>query len=205
MASVTKKPNGTYLIRFCLGKVDLGNQKTVSKIFRPSRPNLGYASLQKEINLFIDETEVQLLSGTFENSTGAKVVPQAPGRMLFSDFCEKFIEIKQNDLTPCTLAFYKQITATHLIPTYGKMHLAYLKEHRRGTYSRLLMTCKLNEHLHKIDLRAREMLRSIIDRVAAERGINEAMKAENALLWVQEMNNCKSAAEEILLREVINQ
>ena len=43
--------------------------------------------------------------------------------MLFSDFCEKFIEIKQNDLAPGTLAFYKQIIATHLIPTYGKMHL----------------------------------------------------------------------------------
>ena len=91
------------------------------------------------------------------------------------------------------------------IGKYGKMHLVYLKEHRRGTYSHLLMTCKLNEHLHKIDEQAQEMLRSIIDRLAAERGINEAIKAENALLWVQEMNNCKAAAEEIVLREVVYQ
>ena len=91
------------------------------------------------------------------------------------------------------------------IGKYGKMHLAYLKEHRRGTYSHLLTTCTLNEHLHKIDQQAHEMLRSIIDRLATERGVNEALKAENALLWVQEMNNCKSAAEEIVLREVIYQ
>ena len=91
------------------------------------------------------------------------------------------------------------------IGKYGDLHLAYLKEYRRGTYSRLLTTCTLNEHLHKIDQQAHEMLNRIIDRLAAGRGVNEAMKAENALLWVQEMNNCKSAAEEIVLREVVYQ
>lgn len=91
------------------------------------------------------------------------------------------------------------------IGKYGDLHLAYLKEYRRGTYSHLLTTCTLNEHLHKIDQQAHEMLNSIIDCLAAERGVNEAMKAENALLWAQEMNNCKSAAEEIVLREVIYQ
>ena len=91
------------------------------------------------------------------------------------------------------------------IGKYGDLHLAYLKEYRRGTYSHLLTTCKLNEHLHKIDLQAHEMLNSIIDRLATERGVNEALKAENTLLWVQEMNNCKATAEEIVLREVIYQ
>ena len=91
------------------------------------------------------------------------------------------------------------------IGKYGDLHLAYLKEHRRGTYSHLLTTCTLNEHLHKIDQQAHEMLNRIIDRFAAGRGVNEAMKAENALLWAQEMNNCKSAAEEIILKEIIFQ
>ena len=91
------------------------------------------------------------------------------------------------------------------IGKYGKMHLAYLKEHRRGTYSHLLTSGALNEYLHKIDEQAHEMLRGTLNRLAAERGVNEAMKAENALLWVQEMNNCKSDAEEIVLREVVYQ
>ena len=91
------------------------------------------------------------------------------------------------------------------IGKYGDLHLAYLMEHRRGTYSHWLTTGKLNEYLHTIDEQAREAVRGIVARLAAERGVNEAMKAENALLWVQEMNNCKSAAEEIVLREVIYQ
>lgn len=95
---------------------------------------------------------------------------------------------------------------THFpIGKYGDLHLAYLKAHKKATYITLLTTCKLNEYLHKIDAQAHEMLHSIIDSLASERGVNEALKAENALLWVQEMNNCKSAAEEIVLREVVYQ
>ena len=90
------------------------------------------------------------------------------------------------------------------ISKYGKMHLAYLKEHRRGTYSHLLTSGTLNEYLHKIDEQAQEMLRStLINRLAAERGINEALKAENGLLWVQEMNNCKEQAEEVVVNDLI--
>ena len=91
------------------------------------------------------------------------------------------------------------------IGKYGNLHLAYLKEHRRGTYSHLLTSGTLNDYLHKIDLRAHEMFRSTLNRLAAERGVNEALKAKNALLWAQVMNNCKSAAEEIVLREVVYQ
>ena len=47
------------------------------------------------------------------------------------------------------------------------------------------------------------MLHSIIDSLASERGVNEALKAENALLWVQEMNNCKAAAEEVVMKGLI--
>ncbi len=123
MASITKKPNGTYLVRFSVGRDDLDNHKTVSKIFKPSKPNLGYAALQKELNFFIETTEVQILNGEFTGAAGKNSVPTSPGKMLFSDFCEKYLEIKKNDLAPGTLAFYQKIIRNHLIPTYGKMHL----------------------------------------------------------------------------------
>lgn len=123
MASITKKPNGTYLVRFSVGRDDLGNHKTVSKIFKPSKPNLGYAALQKELNFFIETTEVQILNGEFTGAAGKNSVPTSPGKMLFSDFCEKYMEIKKNDLAPGTFSFYQKIIWNHLIPTYGKMHL----------------------------------------------------------------------------------
>ena len=91
------------------------------------------------------------------------------------------------------------------IGKYGRMHLDYIKNHRRGRYTTLLTEGKLNAWLHKIDLEANEMLETIIPRLAAERGIDENLKARDMLRWVAEMNSIKASAEEIVLREVIYQ
>ena len=89
------------------------------------------------------------------------------------------------------------------IGKYGRMHLDYIKQHRRGRYTTLLIEGKLNTRLHEIDLEANEMLETIIHRLTAERGIDENMKALDMLRWVTEMNNIKANAEEIVLREVV--
>ena len=89
------------------------------------------------------------------------------------------------------------------IGKYGRMHLDYIKQHRRGRYTTLLTEGKLNARLHEIDLEANEMLETIIPRLTAERGIDENMKARDMLRWVAEMNNIKANAEKIVLREVI--
>ena len=89
------------------------------------------------------------------------------------------------------------------IGKYGRMHLDYIKQHRRGRYTTLLTEGKLNVRLHEIDLEANEMLESIIAHLAAERGIDENLKARDTLRWVAEMNNIKSSAEEIVLWEVV--
>ena len=89
------------------------------------------------------------------------------------------------------------------IGKYGNLHLAYLKAHRPGTYTSLLTQFRLNEYLHGIDERAKEMVRAITDRLARERGVDETLKAQDGLRWAQEMNNCKVAAEEDVLSELI--
>ena len=89
------------------------------------------------------------------------------------------------------------------IGKYGGMHLDYIKQHHRGRYTTLLTEGKLNVRLHEIDLEANEMLESIIAHLAAERGIDEDLKARDMLRWVAEMNNVKASAEEIVLREVV--
>ena len=89
------------------------------------------------------------------------------------------------------------------IGKYGRMHLDYIKQYRRGRYTTLLTEGKLNARLHEIDLEANEMLETIIPRLTAERGIDENMKARDMLRWVAEMNNIKASAEEIVLREVV--
>ena len=89
------------------------------------------------------------------------------------------------------------------IGKYGRMHLDYIKQYRRGRYTTLLTEGKLNALLHEIDLEANEMLDTIIPRLATERGIDEDLKAQDMLIWVAEMNNIKASAEEIALREVV--
>ena len=89
------------------------------------------------------------------------------------------------------------------IGKYGRMHLDYIKRHCRGRYTTLLTEGKLNARLHEIDLEANKMLESTITCLAAERGIDENLKARDMLRWVAEMNNIKTSAEEIVLREVI--
>ena len=86
---------------------------------------------------------------------------------------------------------------------YGRLHLEYLKAHRKGYHTTLLMEGTLNQRLHEVDIEAKAMVESIITRLAAERGIDEDLKARDMLRWVAEMNNIKASAEEIVLREVV--
>ena len=89
------------------------------------------------------------------------------------------------------------------IGKYGRLHLEYLKELRKGRYTNLLSEGTLNQRLYEIDLEANEMLEIIIPRLAAERGIDEDLKARDMFAWIAEMNNIKTSAEEIVLREVV--
>ena len=89
------------------------------------------------------------------------------------------------------------------IGKYGQFYLDFIKNHRRGRYTTLLTEGNLNVQLHEIDIEANETLEPIIPRLAAERGIDENLKARDMLRWVTEMNNIKASAEEIVLREVV--
>ena len=93
---------------------------------------------------------------------------------------------------------------THFsIGKYGSLRLAFMKAHRKGTYTTLLTQCRLNAYLHDIDTVAKERVRLITAQLAKSRGIDENLKAADALEWVAQMNSCKLAAEEIVMGEVI--
>ena len=93
----------------------------------------------------------------------------------------------------------------YVIEKFGKLRLEFLKGHRRGTYGNLRAQAKLNKHLHKIDIQASELLESIISDLSKKNGINEQLKATDQMRWVQEMNNLKACAEEIVLQEIVYQ
>lgn len=85
------------------------------------------------------------------------------------------------------------------------MRLDYLKTYRKGQYTTLLTQGVLAAHLVAIDAAARYMVKTVTADLANQRGTDEKLKASEPLRWVQEMNNCKAQAEEIVLREVIYQ
>ena len=101
--------------------------------------------------------------------------------------------------------FRETNTTEHHIGKYGLLYRDYIKQHKRGTYTTLLTEGRLNAHLHEIDVQAASMVEAIVANLSRERGIDEELKARDALQWVSEMNNIKASAEEIVLREVIYQ
>ena len=89
------------------------------------------------------------------------------------------------------------------IGKYGRIHLDYLKRHRRGRYSTLLGEGRLNAYLADVDEQAQEMLSSLTVELAKTQGIDEHLKATDQMRWVQMMNNVRSSAEETVMRELI--
>ena len=92
---------------------------------------------------------------------------------------------------------------TYEIGQYGKLRLAFIQQHRRGTYTTLLTENRLNEHLHNIDEQAHEQIDLHIAQMAERVGVTEELKAFDPMRWVQMMNNIKASAEEIVLKEVV--
>ena len=89
------------------------------------------------------------------------------------------------------------------IGKYGNLHLDFIKKHHRGTYTTLFTENRLNEHLHNIDLQAREQLDLLTAQMAEKMDVTEELKASDPMRWVRLMNNIKVLAEEIVLKEVV--
>ena len=92
---------------------------------------------------------------------------------------------------------------TYEIGKYGRLHLEFIKQHRRGTYTTLLTENRLNEHLHGIDEQAHEQLDLLTTQMAKQMRVSEELKASDPMRWVQMMNNIKASAEEIVMKEVV--
>ena len=89
------------------------------------------------------------------------------------------------------------------IGLWGQRHLRYLKEYRRATYITLFTSGRLNNYLADIDRQAQERMERLTEQMKRVQGITEQLKAENALEWVQRMNNIRACAMEIVNEEII--
>ena len=86
---------------------------------------------------------------------------------------------------------------------YGMLRRSYLANHKHGIYTGMLLTGELNSHLEEIDRQATEMVEKLVEKMAAEQGVTESLKASDQMKWVGLMNNFKASAEEVVMNELV--
>lgn len=89
------------------------------------------------------------------------------------------------------------------IGIWGRRHLRYIRKHKVGLYAELLTTGKLNDYLADLNEQAEAMFSRLVKQLPEKEGVTEALKAENQMLWVQRMNNIRSAAMESVANDLI--
>ena len=89
------------------------------------------------------------------------------------------------------------------IGIWGQRHLRFIKQHKKVLYSQLLTFGKLNGYLADIDQQAEGMFFRLVKQFAAQEGITEELKAADQMAWVQQMNNIRARAMEIVNSEII--
>ena len=96
-----------------------------------------------------------------------------------------------------------EVPETPKVGKFGMLRRSFLRNHRKALYTGMMLTDKLNAHLEQVDMEANRMLEKLVSQMAQEQGVTEELKAENQLTWVTMMNNLRSAAEEVVLTELV--
>ena len=89
------------------------------------------------------------------------------------------------------------------IGKYSRMRHRYLKEHRKIQYTTMILDGTLYDHLEEIDRICNERMESMVAAMKKQQRITEELKARDQLAWVGAMNNIRSCAEEVILRELV--
>ena len=89
------------------------------------------------------------------------------------------------------------------IGIWGQRNLRYIRKHKVNLYAELLTTGKLNDYLADLNEQAEALFSRLVKQLSEKEGVTEVLKTENQMLWVQRMNNIRSAAMEIVANDLI--
>ena len=89
------------------------------------------------------------------------------------------------------------------IGKYGRMHRDYLQEHNPIRFDDLVLDGKLWTYLADLNEQARNRLQLIIRQMQEAESVNDELKENNQMAWVQAMNSIHNRAEEIVLHELV--
>ena len=89
------------------------------------------------------------------------------------------------------------------IRIWGQRHKRFLLNHHKVRYYNLLTSCKLTDYLADINEQAENMYQLLVKQLAEKESVTEQLKAENPMLWIQQMNNIQNRAREIVNESII--
>ena len=85
----------------------------------------------------------------------------------------------------------------------GNASKEYLKEHKSGTYTYLLLTARLDSYLADLNEQAQERFELIETQMRSAEGVTEELKRQNPMEWVRHCNNIRNRVAEIIKQELI--
>ena len=120
---------------------------------------------------------------------------------------EKYIYNEQNGMHYELVGDYYlpllTLPETPPIGVWGRRRKHYLKEHRPVLYNTMLLSGELFQHLAEVKQQANELHDRLIKQMTAQAGINEQLKEQDQMAWVQQMNTIDAQIREFLYTELI--
>ena len=92
---------------------------------------------------------------------------------------------------------------TRSIGVWGQRRLRYLKQHHKVLYYNLLTSGKLHSHLADVEKEAQSLFSRLVKEYAEKEGVTEQLKATDQMKWVRRMNNIRSRANKLIVKEII--
>jgi len=89
------------------------------------------------------------------------------------------------------------------IGIWGERRRRYLRTVKRPIYTGMLFSGTLTAHLEEIDRTADDLFERLVTQMAEREGVNEHLKADNQMLWVQRMNSILYRAKVIVQKDLI--
>ena len=89
------------------------------------------------------------------------------------------------------------------IGKYGRMHRDYLQEHNPIRFDDLVLEGKLWTYLADLNEQAQDRLQLLIRQMQEAESVNDELKENNQMAWVQAMKSIHNRAEEIVLHELV--
>lgn len=121
-------------------------------------------------------------------------------KYIYDDSNGLWYELQGDYYIPCLTILEEE---QRPIGVWGRRHLRYIREYRKGLYKSLLLSGKLNGYLAKMNEQAEDMFLRLVKEFAENEGITEMLKVADQMGWVQRMNAVRETATEIVNNDLI--